>query len=223
MTRIPQHIWLQVDSLPATFAAVWVDKVGRVFVLYHWRVLWAALGWVIAEALAWLECWVTVCASQHQQCSPLLSGDGYWLGTYDGDPRAFALYSRHYSFRSRTGQRNRYLIGGPGEKMVLLTYQCNALFVWRKFIDASGQQGINCAVFRNESGIQASALILEAMDMAWRRWPGERLYTYVNAKAIQSSNPGYCYQMAGWRKCGITKGGLVILECLPQTNARVAA
>jgi hypothetical protein len=60
MTRIPQHIWLEVDSLPLTFAAIWVDKAGRVFVLYHWRVVWAALRWVIAEALAWLECWVTL-------------------------------------------------------------------------------------------------------------------------------------------------------------------
>jgi hypothetical protein len=60
MTRIPGHVWLEVDSLPATFGAVWVDKAGRVFVLLHWRVVWAALRWVIAEALAWLECWLTL-------------------------------------------------------------------------------------------------------------------------------------------------------------------
>ena len=96
--------------------------------------------------------------------------------------------------------------------MVLLTQENNALFVWKKFIDASGQQGVNCAVFRNEGTIKSSALIEEAVELAQRRWPGERLYTYVNAKKIRSTNPGYCFIKAGWKKYGLTKGGLVILE-----------
>lgn len=97
--------------------------------------------------------------------------------------------------------------------MVLMTIGCDALFVWRKFIDASGQTGVNCAVFRNESNILSSTLILEAEQHAWQRWPGERLYTYVNALAVKSANPGYCFKMAGWSACGHTKAkGLVILE-----------
>jgi hypothetical protein len=37
-------------------------------------------------------------------------------------------------------------------------------------------------------------MILEAETFALERWPDEtRLYTYVNAKKIQSSNPGYCF------------------------------
>jgi hypothetical protein len=96
--------------------------------------------------------------------------------------------------------------------MVLLTIGCDALWVWRKFKDDSGQVGVNCAVFRNESGTRSSELVREAMAHAWARWPGERLYTYVNATAIRSTNPGYCFKMAGWSDCGRTKGGLVILE-----------
>jgi len=46
------------------------------------------------------------------------------------------------------------------------------------------------------------------------KWPGERLYTYVNSHKIRSTNPGYCFLRAGWRKCGMTKGGLIILEKL---------
>jgi len=145
--------------------------------------------------------------------------DCYWLPVKDGDPRAFALYRRHYSFRNYADGRRRnwsnpgrMLFVGPGEKMVLMTVQCDALFAWRKFIDDSGQVGVNCAVFRNESDILSSALILEAEQHAWRRWPGERLYTYVNPSAIRSINPGYCYKMAGWCACGVTKGGLVVLE-----------
>jgi hypothetical protein len=145
---------------------------------------------------------------------------GYWMQVKDGDPRAAALYRRHYSChryadgrRDDPSYRNRNLFAGPGEKIVLLTPAADALFVWRKFRDASGQTGINCAVFRNESEILSSVLILEAEQYAWARWPGERLYTYVNGQKVASSNPGYCFQVAGWRKCGVTKSRrLVILE-----------
>lgn len=140
---------------------------------------------------------------------------GYWYAIADGDPRGRALYQRHYSARHYRDGRKPALFVGPGEKMVLLTTDGRALFVWRKFIDASGQTGVNCAVFRNESDVLSSTLILEAEQLAWVRWPGERLYTYVNPRAVKSANPGYCYKRAGWRTCGMTKGGLVILEKLP--------
>lgn len=140
---------------------------------------------------------------------------GYWLGVLDGDARAYAIYQRHYSARKYKTTRHRTLFAGPGEKMILMTLHCDALFVWRKFIDASGQQGVNCAVFRNESEYLSSTLINEAVGYAWIRWPGQRLYTYVNPKRIKSTNPGYCFKMAGWSQCGHTKKNLIILERLP--------
>lgn len=143
-----------------------------------------------------------------------------WIGAKDGDEAAAALYRRHYSAyqyadgrRNLVGYRNRFLICGPGEKMLLMTPALDALFVWRKFIDkCPGQTGVNCAVFRNESNALSSALILAAEEIAWQRWPNERLYTYVKPTAIRSSNPGYCFQKAGWRKCGRSGSGLLILE-----------
>lgn len=143
-----------------------------------------------------------------------------WLPAKDGDARVFAVMQRHYSFhaysdgrRQNRCYRNRRLIVGPGEKMVLLTVGCDAIFVWRKFIDASGQTGVNCAVFHNESSTQSSSLILEAEQLAWNRWPGERLYTYVNSSKIKSVNPGYCFKCAGWQQLPYRTGnGLVILE-----------
>ena len=151
-----------------------------------------------------------------------------WCIVRDADPRAYELMKRHYSFNSyRDGRRqdpsnhNRKHFVGPGEKMVLLTPQCDALFVWRRFIDDSGQTGVNCAVFHNESATLASTLILEAEQLAWERWPGIRLYTYVDATAIRSTNPGFCFQIAGWHKCGHTKArGLLILEKIPIDSAR---
>ena len=63
--------------------------------------------------------------------------DGLWLPAKDGDPRAFDLMRRHYSFqayadgrRQNLNYRNRHLIVGPGEKMVLLTVDCSALWEW---------------------------------------------------------------------------------------------
>lgn len=140
---------------------------------------------------------------------------GFWLVVKDGDPGARALMDRHYSRRHYGDNRKPKLFVGPGEKMVLVTEQYDALFVWRKFISDDGQDGINCAVFRNESTSIASEMILEAEVLAWSVWPGKRLYTYVNGKKIKSVNPGYCFKMAGWRVCGASKGGLTILEKIP--------
>lgn len=147
-----------------------------------------------------------------------------WNFVKDGDVRAYSMFKRHYSFedykdgrRRDQNNRNRHLFVGPGKKIVLMTQQCDALIVWRKFIDKSGQQGVNCAIFRNESKYLSSELILEAEKIAWEIFPGERLYTYVNPRKIRSSNPGYCFLKAGWRKLDEkTKSRkLIILEKLP--------
>lgn len=145
----------------------------------------------------------------------LFPGD-HWVEIKDGDRFAREMFQRHYSYRPYVDGRKPKLFCGPGEKMVLMTVNGRALLVWRKFISGDGQQGVNCAVFRNESDILSSQLILEAEKRAWERWPEERLYTYVNPRKIKSTNPGYCFQMAEWRKCGITKHNrLIILEKLP--------
>ncbi len=137
----------------------------------------------------------------------------------DGSPDAFAIFQRHYSYiayadgrRQRRAYRNRRLFVGPGSKIVLLTPDNSALFVWRKFFDKSKQTGVNCAVFRNEGATRSSDLIIAAEQFACERWPGERLYTYVNASKLPAGKrPGYCFEMAGWQRCGKTKGGLLIL------------
>ena len=133
----------------------------------------------------------------------------WWL-TKDGDRECLALFERHYSAQSRNGKRKVSQFVGPGEKIVLRTENADAMFVWRRFIDDSGQKGINCAVFRNESPHKSSELIRQADAIADAAWPDCRHYTFVKASAIASTNPGYCFLMAGWRKCGMTKGGLIV-------------
>lgn len=146
---------------------------------------------------------------------PFLIGDG-WIVVKDGNDTARDIFHRHYSRQAYLDGRDPKLIVGPGQKMVLLWSCARSLFVWRKFIDDAvpKQEGVNCAVFRNEgvTGLLSSELIRKADAIADERWPGERHYTYVNPKKIRSSNPGYCFIKAGWRPCGWTKGGLRILE-----------
>jgi len=123
---------------------------------------------------------------------PFISFDAkHWVQIRDGNLLAFDLFSRHYSFRKWRQRGGR--------------------------LDA--QTGINCAVFRNESPVKSSDLILEAEQWAWNRWPQHRLFTFVNPKRIISTNPGYCFQRAGWRKCGRSTKGLIILEKEAQYGA----
>lgn len=143
-----------------------------------------------------------------------------WWVTRDGDPECLALYERHYSCYRYADGRQRRLFVGPGEKLVLRTEQADAMFVWRVFIDDSGQAGVNCAVFRNESARRSSDLIRQADAVADAVWPGRRHYTYVRSSAVRSSNPGFCFQAAGWQRCGHTKSGLVILAREPQDPCR---
>jgi hypothetical protein len=70
----------------------------------------------------------------------------------------------------------------------------------------------------------SSAMIVEACHLAWERWPGQRLFTFVNPREIRSTNPGYCFLQAGFRRLpGLTRRGLRVLERLPAYQTRSAA
>lgn len=142
----------------------------------------------------------------------------WWL-TKDGDLDCLELYLRHYSSGKRVRWRDTQCFAGPGEKLVLRTFAADALFVWRRFIDDSidartgeRQSGVNCAIFRNEGEHLSSLLIRQADAIADAVWTDRRHYTYVRSEAVASKNPGFCFLAAGWRRCGRTKGGLLILE-----------
>jgi len=155
-------------------------------------------------------------ALKHSE-QPFLFGDGPWIPIKDGNPTAMSIFLRHYPARQN---RKIYQFVGPGEHMVFLSPDAKALFVWRKFISDAGESGVNCAVFRNEgtSAGRSSELIKAADRKAWERWPGERLYTYVDpSKVRHKRDPGRCFIKAGYRRCGTTKSGKLIFEHLPQS------
>ncbi len=141
---------------------------------------------------------------------PFLFGDA-WVEVRDGNDSVREIFDRHYS---RAGAARQFV--GPGQKLVLMTPCARAIFAWRKFISDAGESGVNCAFFRNEGAGLSSHLIGMADLIADDRWPGERHYTYVDPRKVHSANPGYCFLMAGWRHCGVTKKRkLLILERPP--------
>lgn len=157
--------------------------------------------------------------------------DTVWWATKDGDVDGLRMYLKHYSSHRYADGRKRVLFVGPGQKYVLRTYRGDAFFVWRKFIDDCvfwhtiykrwyKQDGVNCAVFRNENpkAYLSSELVRQADAVADRIWIGERHYTYVDPKGVRSTNPGLCFIKAGWRRCGVTKRGLIILEKIEENK-----
>ena len=160
--------------------------------------------------------------------------EGHWLAVRDGDARVADMYTRHYSYRPYKDNRRRVKkslgFAGCGERIVLLTQTGDAAFVWRKYVASPAmvekygwQSGIGCAFFRNEGPVRSSDLIREAMDIAWRRWPGQRLFTFVEDSKVATGQQkgrnknGWCYRKAGWKECGRNADGrLTILEALPQ-------
>jgi hypothetical protein len=148
---------------------------------------------------------------------PFLFGDG-WIEVKDGNDTARAIFDNHYSRYVYADGRKPKLFMGPGEKMVLLSVKADAVFGWRKFISRDAQDGVNCAIFRNQGDDVAHELILAAERLAWARWPGERFYTYVDPRKVTPTMVrgypvwGWCFFKAGWRFSGVTKSGKIILD-----------
>jgi hypothetical protein len=144
-----------------------------------------------------------------------------WIPIKDGNPTGMSIFLRHYTARKN---RKVFKFIGPGDKEALITPDAKALFVWRKFISDAGEEGVNCAVFRNEGTEygKSSELILLAECEAVRRWGKTRLYTYVDPSKLGIRKrhsreycpwpPGRCFIEAGWSPCGWTKQHKVILE-----------
>lgn len=99
---------------------------------------------------------------------------------------------------------------GPGEKLALILPDAGAGAAFRRCF-MQGKKRVYLAFFRNESEHLSSDLIRAACLLAKRRWR-ESIITYVDPNAVKSSNPGWCFQQAGFRKTGRTRRSLVQLE-----------
>lgn len=140
-----------------------------------------------------------------------------WQRTKRFDPAVARMADRHYS-RQKKGSPQ---FCPPGQPIVLYIpgpqwpFEVAATWVWwRPHPDKAhrfdGYDGWHqCSLFRNESRHLSSGLIKAAIPWANEVWgiPKYGYDTYVWPEKLRGTNPGYCYQMAGWKKNGWSKDG----------------
>lgn len=142
--------------------------------------------------------------------SPMLAWTEGLMRTTHFDDEMRQLADRHYSRRTIGARQFLY----SGRKLVLRNAEGTVLFAWMwpdESMRMDGQAGYNNALFRNESSRKSSDIILEAEQAAFERWGPNRLYTYVDPKAVRSPNPGYCFKVAGWKFVRLSAGGKHLL------------
>jgi hypothetical protein len=68
-----------------------------------------------------------------------------------------------------------------------------------------------------ECPASASSLIASATEATYHAWyarygvlPSERMRTEIEIKSVRSSNPGYCYKLAGYTIDRIVRGKLYL-------------
>ena len=152
-------------------------------------------------------------------------GSILWRQVKTNNPEVRDLYRRHYSYKLASRNRARKSNGRftpPGKCLVLLGADGMSAFIWNhQKYRRDDQTGACCTLFRNEGQVRSSELIMDACELAWQEWGKDwRLYTFVDSRSIRSSNPGYCFIQAGWKRTGqITqKRKLHILEIYPTTD-----
>ena len=140
----------------------------------------------------------------------LLAFDSGLIETKQTDVEMINFARSHYS---RKNKKSKSLFG-PSRTLTLRNAEGTILFGWtwpKDGMRRDGQNGYCCAIFRNESERQSSEIILEAEGMAEAKWGKNRMFTYIDASKVKSSNPGYCFKMAGWKFAGISKSGKHLL------------
>jgi hypothetical protein len=126
------------------------------------------------------------------------------------DARTAELADRHYS--RRTPGSPQFM--PPGQTIIL--YLPGAVFGWWRPDPTSGITAMNgldgwtCTIFRNESPALSSELILHAEKCLAGYTDGcgpDGMLTYVWDSKVASTNPGYCFQQAGWQRRGRSADG----------------
>lgn len=148
----------------------------------------------------------------------LFEPDGHWHKVSRRDPRARELADRHYS-RQTPGAAG---FMASGKTLVLMT--CDAAALWGAIenLDPAGGRRWRCSIFRNESPIRSSDLIVEATARTYAYWrrhygglPAVPLTTEVNPDRVKRKrDPGRCFLRAGWRRVDVRRG-LVVLQAPP--------
>ena len=112
------------------------------------------------------------------------------------------MRDRHYSTKYPGGRT----VGPPGRRLVLISDDERALWIthWpAAHLVLDGLDALRCTVFRREGRrrTRASVLIAEAMALSENVFgpAPDGWVTYVEPQKIRSSDPGYCFKMAGYQ------------------------
>jgi hypothetical protein len=135
--------------------------------------------------------------------------DTHWVRIGKFDKLAAELADRHYS-RRKIGSPQ---FMPPGQTIILATPDRDAVWGWWRPHPDSGIKAMNgldgwtCTIFRNESNIKSSELILEAecyllAEMGDDGCGPSGMLTYVFDEKVASANPGFCFKKAGWKVMG---------------------
>lgn len=137
---------------------------------------------------------------------------GSWLLTHKGDRACRQFADRHYS-RQHVGAP---MFCRPGRNLVLRTAYGDAVWVTWQGIRDDGLRAWECTIFRNESPYLSSDMIRAAVTATIAEWgqpPPDGIITYVDQSKVRSTNPGFCFFSAGFRRIGRSKRrGLLLLQ-----------
>lgn len=139
-----------------------------------------------------------------------------WLLSNRADKLALPLADRHYN-RQKPGTPQ---FVPPGRCVVLRMYGAVWVTSWpfAEYVKHEWAGAWVNSIFRNEGAGLSSELILQAI--AATRWfwdpPALGIITFVDTDKIRSTNPGYCYLMAGFHRLEkTTRDGKRVLQMLP--------
>ncbi len=130
------------------------------------------------------------------------------------------MADRHYS-RQKIGSPQ---FVPPGRCLVLYTETETGRALWvtswpfAEYVKHAWAGAWVCSLFRNEKAALSSLLITQAVAATRYTFgepPALGMITFVLPSAIRSTNPGYCYQRAGFKRCGAAKDGKPCLQLLP--------
>jgi len=145
-----------------------------------------------------------------------------WIWSNRADPECAALADRHYN-RQKVGSKQ---FVPPGRCIVLKSVCRKAVWVtsypYAQYVKHAWAGAWVNSLFRNEGAGLSSELILEAIaatrtltHQTWGDPPPLGIITFVDPAKVRSSNPGYCYQRAGFRHVGYAKDGKLAYQLLP--------
>lgn len=150
-----------------------------------------------------------------------------WRWSHRAEDRARLLADRHYN-RQKPGAPQ---FVPPGRCLVLYAGRPGAEALWvtswpfAEYTKHAWAGAWICSAFRNEGAGKASTLITQAVAATravFGEPPALGMVTFVDITKVRPTmvrgRPvwGWTYWRAGFTECGVTKGGLLALQLLPE-------